>query len=709
MSTLNLSVVDMLFQSSSISKGIEKTVDYLADTYFPNYMAIAELKGETVSVNYEWVKDDKYNVPDILEYISICEIHDHFGETGAFYRDDFSSMDKEEQDFYATHNVKAVLECQLRDVGKTIGYMFYFWCDKEMAPDLIDVYDIQIITKLISENVRRELIDCPVVKDMVDIPVYDSTVKRMALAIRQKYTKVVEVNAIDDTYVDTSKKTTEQQGKGLFTTDILSRFDGRLLEDQKDAFYKLFDRENLVIQYNRGKREISSEFAYIDVDGTEYWLGIRLILVEGGFDKDNTYLVCFKDISEEKKKQILHDEEINQAILESRATSEAKGTFLASLSHDIRTPMNNIIGMTSIAKKVIDDKEKTLECLSNIESSSAHLLNLMDDMLDMSRLEEGEIELSVDSFDLDKLLSDIDILMRPKVEDKVATFQINKKFKNPIVFGDKYRLNQILLNLISNGIYLVDKGDKLSVDVEQVGFSKDIIYMRFFVKSTGRYISKKVQEQLFKAFETSTVDTVRDLGDEEFKIILTNKLINLLGGNLSINSREGLGTELYFTIPFKRGDYINTNYELETSYTSNRITDFSGRSALVAEDEDLNADTLIALLEVVGFKVTRVKNGRQAVISFISNTTDFYDVVLLDIHMPVMDGREAAKCIRISGKDDSKYIPIIGLAANTYSEDEKKSQDSGMNVHMSKPIDVEYLYSTLSELIIEKDRIKMEN
>ncbi len=703
MSTLNVAVIDMLFQSSSISKGIEKTLDYLGDAYMPDYIGIAELKGESVSVNYEWINtDSKIKTPDALEYISMCEIHDHFYEKDVFYRDDFTSMTEEEQKLYSKHNISAVLECALKDVGKTIGYMVYFWCDKEMAPELIDVYNMHIITKLISENIRRE-IEAIYNVDEVDITGREKIYRRMAQALKNQYSKVLEINGLEDTYIDISKDENIVNGEGIFTTDIIDLFEGKIVEEHKDAFYTMFDIETLRNAFKKGRREIIKEFAFLTSDGKEHWYGLRIVMVEGGFDKDSSYFVCIEDINEEKQKQITKDKEMNTAIVASRSISETKGTFLSTLSHDIRTPMNNIMGMTSIAKKVIDDREKALECLSNIETASDHLIRLLDDMLDMSRFDSGEFELSLDEFDIDKMISDIDILMRPKADEKVVSFEIEKRYIENIYIGDKYRLNQVLVSFIANALNKVSAGDKIKLKVEQVAWDKDNVFLRFSVKNSGKHMSRKTQEQIFKAFEMANVDTVKQLGDMEFQMVINNKIVSLMGGHIGIDSREGCETDIYFTVPLKRPStktYIKAISKVTVE--AKKINDFSGKRALVAEDEDMNADTMIALLEVVGFKVDRVKNGKKAVINFISKPKDYYDTIFLDAHMPIMDGLDATKCIRISGKDDAKLVPIIGLIANTSSEIEKKALSSGMNVQVSKPVDVDNLYNIISQLIEER-------
>ncbi len=710
MSTLNVAVIDMLFQSSSIPKGIEKTIDYLGDAYMPDYIGIAELKGENVSVNYEWINtESKIKTPDAIEYISMCEIHDHFYEKDVFYRDDFTSMTEEEQKIYSKHNISAVLECVLKDVGKTIGYMVYFWCNKEMAPELIDVYNIQIITKLISENIRRELEEVYTANN-IDITGRENTYRRMAQALENQYTKVLEINGLEDTYIDISKEDVLNEER-IFTTDIVKLFEGKIIDEHKESFYAMFDIERLKSLYKKEKRELVKECAFITGDGKEHWYRLRVVMIEDVFDKDSSYFVCIEDINEDKQKQIAKDKEMNTAIVTSRAISETKGTFLSSLSHDIRTPMNNIMGMTSVAKKVVDDKDKTLECLSNIETASDHLIKLLDDMLDMSRFDSGEFELSLDEFDMDKMISDIDILMRPKADEKVVAFELEKRYIENIYIGDKYRINQVLVSFIGNALKKVSAGDRIKLKVEQVAWDKDNAFLRFSVKNSGKHMSRKAQEQIFKAFEMANVDTVKQLGDTAFQMVINNKIVTLMGGHIGIDSREGSDTDIYFTIPLKRPNTKKSSKELSKNNVEvEKVNDFSGKKALVAEDEDMNAETMIALLEIVGFEVDRVKNGKKAVINFISKPKGYYDTIFLDAHMPIMDGLDAAKCIRISGKDDAELVPIIGLVANTSSEMEKKALSSGMNVQMSKPVDVDYLYNTISQLIEERlDKEKTSN
>ncbi len=818
MSTLNISVVDMLFQSSSISKGIEKVLDYLGDTFSPEYIGLIEDKKENVIINYEWT-NPQHMAKEIHvdEYIEIIKTHDHFSDSEIFFRSDFSQMSIEEKSLYEKIEAKAVLEYELRDVGKTIGYMIYIWCDKDLIPELVDIYDMHIVTKLINENVRREIKDDRFVENEVNTSVVlnqlpstsvyvvdddfqllyanetfkknvphlvigekcyetilgksvscrsclkaqlnnnenakcviyvpnadkkinmtmkdivygkdkkayvvactdhvdeldkksnEKTFRRMALAFKKDYIKVLEVNSITDSYVDISKGKELQENQGSFTTDILYYFERRITPEVKIEFFKLFEREHLIQMFKKGQTILDYEFSYTRDTNDEYWMCIRIILIEGAFDKDDTYFVCIKDINEIKQNQIKKDIMIDTEIMTSRSTSEAKSAVLEKLSHNIRTPMNKIVGMTSIAKKMSDNREKVEVCLEEIEEASNYLLKLLDDMMDMSRFKVGDFIPLEETFLLDSLINEVDIAMRPIALAKLVSINIENTYKEWFIITDRYRLYQALVKLVTNAIDLSVKGDTVTVKIEQIAVEKERVFLRFSVKNTGKSIMIKNQQKIFRACETADMNLVRELGEFEVNTFVAYKIISVIGGKIGIDSREGVGTEVYFTLNLKTdGTNEKKPKEFVMSKVDTSTMNFHGMRALIAEDEKMNAETMKALLEVVGFQVEKVSNGKQAVINFIAKEKNHYDVILLDIHMPVMDGREAAKCIRISGKDDAEMVPIIGLTANTFSDDEQKSKDYGMNLHMSKPIDADYLYQSVTNLIQERKVLEKE-
>ncbi len=814
MGTINVSVIEMLFQSSSISKGIEKTLDYIGDTYAPDSIAIIELNQDNVSVSYEWKSSNSQaEVPDYLEYISICEVNQHFYDTDVFFREDFTNLSEKEQRLYTRCNAKAVLECAIMDVGKTIGYVIYLWSDLEYAPNLTDMYDLQILTKLIGENIRREIVNgkfienevntvavlnglkntsvyviddnykllyvndtfreymsdicigdtcyraimkkdspcrscqrchvdegedaeclvyvpfldkkvniamndivyagdkeayvvaCTEQKDKEDVKSKEKMFRKLALTLQSKYLTILDVNYDKDTYIDTSKSEGEEGYTGSFTTEFLPYFEHRIDKEQTKDFFDMFDIAKLDNEFKKGNMEISQRFKYRMNNGESRWIGIRVSMVAGVFDVDRSCFVCFRDVNEEQQRKIEEDNKIQSDMLTTIATSEAKGTLLANLSHDIKTPINNITAMTSIAKKKLEDRAAIEECIDSIDKASRYLIDLVDGMLDMSQIDSDEFELSKDYFDFNKMISDIDIIVRPKADEKLIGFNIKKSIHDGNLYGDKYRLNQVIVNLLNLAINYMDRGENITLTIEKVAGNKQKSFYRISIAGTGKAISMKVQKQLFKAFDFVSLSAAKQLGETEFQMVLCNKIIRNMGGNININSTGDNGYDIYFTVELgndRNGDNNPSNKAKVVSDSVEENISFEGMKALVAEDEDMNADTMVALLSVVGFEVDTVKNGKLAVINYIAKKPNYYDVIFMDLHMPVMDGRDAAKCIRISGKDDANLVPIIGLAANIYTEDEKKTIASGMNTHMTKPIDVEVMYKTITKLIIER-------
>lgn len=377
--------------------------------------------------------------------------------------------------------------------------------------------------------------------------------------------------------------------------------------------------------------------------------------------------------------------------------SKAKSEFLSRMSHEIRTPMNAIIGMTNIALGFVDDNQNVKDCLEKIDTSTKYLLSLINDILDMSRIESGKMTVCKEAFQLDNLVKELETLIRPQTEEKKLKLEIVKDFTNSNLIGDELRLNQVLINLTGNALKFTPIGGTITVKIEQISHEEEAAAIRFAVKDTGIGINKENLSRIFQAFEQEETTTAHRYGGTGLGLAISSNLVRLMGGHLAVDSIEGKGSEFYFTIQFPLSkEKVVAN---ENAVEEKENYDFSGKRVLLVEDNDLNLEIAETILDMVGCKVESAKNGQEAVDKFLETPVNYYDVILMDIRMPILDGFEATKIIRTAEKEDARTVPIIALSANAFDEDTKKSIDAGMNGHLAKPIDIKHLYKVLNKVL----------
>ena len=379
------------------------------------------------------------------------------------------------------------------------------------------------------------------------------------------------------------------------------------------------------------------------------------------------------------------------------AVSRAKTDFLSRMSHEIRTPMNAISGMTTIAKSVLDDRERLVDCLEKIESANAYLLNLINDILDMSRIESGKLELSLEPMDLSQQLSNLESMFRVQAEEKHLELRVENRFADQrLLMADSLRLNQVLVNIIGNAIKFTDQGS-VTLRVEGIETSPRAL-LRFSVEDTGIGIEDSAKARIFNAFEQAEANTAARHGGTGLGLAISSRLVQMMGGALEVDSKVGHGSVFYFTVPFEYAGEAAPKSRNRGEAAAG-LPDFRGRRILLAEDNELNQEIARTILEMQGFQVVCASNGEEALELFSGNTGQPYDAILMDIRMPVMDGLEATRRIRTAGRPDSRSIPIIALTANAFDEDTRKSMASGMNGHLPKPIQVEQLLELLGRCI----------
>ena len=391
--------------------------------------------------------------------------------------------------------------------------------------------------------------------------------------------------------------------------------------------------------------------------------------------------------------------ELQKALVSAENANRAKTSFLNSMSHDIRTPMNAIIGFTTLAKTHIDDQKLVSDYLDKISVSSQHLLSLINDVLDMSRIESGKVKIEEKPLSLSELVHDIQTISQAGVSSRQLDFKINTEtIVHDTIVGDSLRIHQILLNIIGNAVKFTPAGGEVSFTIiEKDTAPSGYADYEFHIRDTGIGMSKEFQKHIFEAFsreETATVSRIQGTG---LGMSITKNLIDLMNGSVTVDSEEGKGTEFTVFLRFAVCDTI-----IQTSQDS--APDFTGKKILLVEDNELNREIAESILADNGFTVDTAFNGIEAVSKIQSTAGDTYDLILMDIQMPGMNGYEAARQIRSMKDPVRSSIPIIAMTANAFAEDRQAALDAGMNEHIAKPVDVQKLLKILSQCTPQNHR-----
>lgn len=432
-------------------------------------------------------------------------------------------------------------------------------------------------------------------------------------------------------------------------------------------------------------------------DGTIRWHRAAVHIIRRN---DGTVDSCYgfvMDIDEQKKAS----DKVKEALKMAELANKAKTSFLSRMSHDIRTPMNGIMGLIEINEKHADDVKFTTKNRRKAKIAAQHLLSLINDILQLNKMEDPNVELSESPFNIAELMNDIFTIVEMKAKEYGITIERNddiNAFQYPYLWGSPLHVRQIYLNILSNAIKYNKKNGKVICCASTDKIDQGHILFKMKIKDTGIGMSKKFQEHIFDLFTREHEEEMAEMRQGTgLGMSIVKQLVDKMDGTICVQSEIGKGSSFLVKIPFKLAPKEDI---LQTEEATNIDIGLKGKHILLVEDNELNMDIAEVLLSDAGAKITKAVNGQQAVDIFDKSISGTFDVILMDIMMPVMNGYEATRSIRGLHREDAKTIPIIAMTANAFVEDVKKAREEGMNDHLAKPLDIERMLAVITKYIM---------
>ena len=474
----------------------------------------------------------------------------------------------------------------------------------------------------------------------------------------------------------------KRQELGMFTTRENRRaatIINKAIEQSSNVLNGVVLAQNSVSEKEMTLKDILAEHAGLVIGVSFVIIFVLLLLVYSLF------------VSRKKQMEALKEAQ------NANAANIAKTTFLNHMSHDLRTPMNAIVGFTDIAMKRKPDKEVE-NCLKKIRQSSEYLMTLINDVLDISRIESGKLEYKPVPTDLRDMINTVLSIAKGYMENRDLNLYVSReKLKTPYVMADELRIREVLLNIISNAVKFTKDGGTISFAAENApGNDENHIIVRYRISDTGIGMSEEFQTRIFDEFSQENGGARTSYKGAGLGMAIAKQYVNLMGGKIEVSSRQGVGSAFTVEIPLLIAEHVLT----EEKEKLRKDIDLHGLHVLLAEDNDLNAEIAIALLEEKGMIVTRTTDGKSALTQFCNTVPRTFDLILMDIMMPEMNGYETTKAIRnLPDRPDGKEIPIIAMTANAFAEDVQAALKAGMDDHVAKPIDMSILISVITKYI----------
>lgn len=510
-------------------------------------------------------------------------------------------------------------------------------------------------------------------------------------------TEQVVVHKMDDSF---------RKGLGLDGSVDLTRADSIVKyftakfihREDRDRFIRSVHRENILKHLSK-ELSYAVDFRMKQGQKTTY---CQIKIMRDANDENRDRILCGAySVDEAMRREIRQKNQLDSALKKAERANSAKSDFLSRMAHDIRTPLNGMIGMIEIAKRNASDPSRIRECMIKIEDSSQHLISLVNDVLDMTKIESDRVEIVQEPFDMMKCLDNCSSVVEGQLYDRDLSFTC--EFSMPdhrMLLGDELHLRRIFINLLGNAIKFTPDGGNIIFRAYEIKATKKMATFRFEVEDTGCGMSPEFIEHVWEPFMQEHSDGRSKYEGTGLGMAISKSLVEMMGGTIAVTSKPGEGSKFTVNISF------NIDYEhLPEPSVKQTIT--TTARVLLVEDNELNREVMLELLGSDEIRLETAENGQIAVDKFLASEPGYYDAILMDIMMPVMDGCEAARCIRASGRPDSDEIPIIALTANAFEEDKKRTLEAGMNDHLTKPIDIGQTVRVLTTLI-NKRREKLQ-
>ena len=465
--------------------------------------------------------------------------------------------------------------------------------------------------------------------------------------------------------------------------------------------------EKLSIPFLRAHLQTKERFAYRlrtipNPAGQEYF-EVQIVRVNAdldGFEIALGYRYIDDLVAEEQKRrqeELAYEKKLMAAVEDADRANAAKTDFLRRMSHDIRTPINGIRGLIDIANSFPDDLEKQKECRDKVYAASGYLLELVNNILDMNKLESGEVRFLSVPFEMNTLFHEIDPVLQSQASENGVQLKTQSIVEPLYLIGSPVHIKQILINIASNALKYTPSGGTVSVQMQATKQDADMMSITFCCADTGIGMSEQFLSHAFEPFTQENRSARTSYSGTGLGLSIVKKLVDQMGGSIQLSSKLGKGTIVTIRIPFQIDHSNHADSETDSSIS------LQGRHILLVEDNDLNLEIAQFMLENEGMIVSTARNGQEAVDAFVSSTSGTYDVILMDIMMPTMGGLEATRMIRASVHPDAKTVPIFAMTANAFTDDIARSKKAGMNEHLTKPLNAKNVIQMIRKYIGKKE------
>ena len=534
-------------------------------------------------------------------------------------------------------------------------------------------------------------------KQLQDALIVERTFNNIIRAIGSIYKGIATINLVDKTYMILSNKNLDK--------DIFKPHSTGSIEQLKDIFVNV----NAAPKYKDDILEFINFTTLPDRMKDKQMISMELEGISGRWytcsfivekkDKDGNItdvLMTISDIDEIKHKELEVKEKLKEAAEKANQANVAKTNFLRRMSHDIRTPLNGIVGMINLAQRYGNDKEKLYECKEKVLTSLDYLLSLINDILDMSKVESNALVLEPKPFDLIETLNSIIAIIETSANEHNIQFIGGKSLSyipHRYFIGSQEYLNRLLMNIASNAIKYNKEGGSITLYCKEISSNENMALMQFVCSDTELGMSEEFQKHAFEPFTCEGKATITGYSGTGLGLSIVKDIVDIMDGSIEMDSKENVGTTFVITIPLQ----MDSNPKIKVQADEKKLN-LSGKKALLVEDNEINLEIATIMLQDLGLIVTPAQNGKEALDIFEQSNTHTFDYIFMDVMMPVMDGLEATRRIRSLNREDAKTTPIIALSANAFEDDIKECLNAGMNAHVAKPIDVNALKEELSLL-----------